>query len=170
MNRVRRCASVRENRGLDEACGVARVLVFPEPEHGPPVGFQGCADPGVSLLVGGDLLVPIQAIGGCTSAMDGASVPKAAIDIDGDPASRENDVRPNQPSSSGSDRKVHPVSETKSMQSPSQGELRSGVAPSVCPHNGSTRLRDSFPGGAASIASRGIVATHCLPSSLGLCR
>jgi hypothetical protein len=169
-DRVCFCSSAGEHRRTDEASRVARVLVFPEPEHGPAIGFQGFADPGVSLLVGGDLLVPVPAIGGCPGAVDGASVPEAAIDIDGNPATGENDVRPNQPSSGRPDREVHPVSKPHSIEGLSQGELRSSVAPFVRPHDCPTLLWDPLPGGSASIALLGLVATHHLPSSLGLCR
>lgn len=169
-DRLRSCASVREDRGADESSGIARVVVFPESEYGPTVGFQGGGDSGVSRLVGRDLLVPVAAVGRGAGAVNGASVPEAAIDVYNDPASGENDVGPNQASSGGTDREVNPISKAQSMQGPSQGELWSGVASSVRPHNGSTLLWDSLPGRPASIASLGIVATHRLPSSLGLCR
>jgi hypothetical protein len=170
MNRVRRDASVCENSGPDDVSGIAGVVVFPKAEHGPVVGFEGRGDAGISHLVGRDLLVPIPAVGCGPGAVDGASMPKAAIDVYGDPAGGENDVRPNQASSSGADREVHPIPEAKSVQGFSQGELRSGVAPSIRSHDRPTLLWDALPGRPASITSLGIVATHRLPSSLGLCR
>lgn len=165
-----RVSAVGEHRGADESSGIAGVVVFPESEHGPAVCFQGSSDSGVSRSVRRDLLVPVVAIGRRAGAVDGASVPEAAIDVYGDPPSGENDVGSNQASAGRSDWEIHPVSETQPMQGLAQGELRSGVAPPVCPHDGSTLLGDAFPGRPASIASLELVATHCLPSSLGLCR
>lgn len=88
-------------------------------------------------------------------------MPKAAIDVDRDLAGGEYDVGSDQAFSSGPDRKVHAVSQPKSMKSPAQGQLGRRVSPPVRAHDCSTLVRNSTPRGPG--ASVDLAAAHRLP-------
>lgn len=138
-------SSLCPDRCVDELRRPNRVLVRPEAEHSPPIGFQCSGDARVARLVGCDLLVPVRAVGRRAGSVKGAPVPEATIDVDGNPASGKHDVWSDQASSLRSDREVDAISKPKAVESSSQSQLRTSVASPIRAHDRSTLLRDTLP-------------------------
>ena len=119
----------RSNSSLDEVRRALRVLMLPDPEHGPPefdemrVGFS------VTLHVASELGGPPGGVGlGCGLVL-GATVPEAAVHEHGELLPGEQDVCASARESR--QHRIHPVAQTPRVQESAQGPLGGRVARSL---------------------------------------
>lgn len=118
--------SVLQEDALYPVGGVQMVLVLPDADDLPVFVGQGLVDFTIPLLVTGKLRTPKVGVGLRHRAVIRATVPKAAVDVDGHFLAWEDEV------GAGTDSRhrwaVDPEPQTTSVQLTAQGELGSGVS------------------------------------------
>jgi len=113
-------------------------LVLPEPQDQPSSLGEPAVGIGVTLTIGLELRRPPRAVGSRVSLMDGAGMPEAAIDVDGDPLSGKHHICAAPHTRNRG--QVDSVAQSSSMQCGSQRELRSRVTLSRALHAQPRRL------------------------------
>lgn len=100
---------------VDSVCRPDGVIVLPETEHSPAICLQGIRKTCVPRPIGGNLLGPVLMVGSCFGAVIGASMPEASIQVYCDSPRWEDDVRPNETLTGGTDWKVNPVPKSQAV-------------------------------------------------------
>jgi len=132
------------------------ILVLPCPKNGPTPGRQDRIVSRISRAVFVDLVRPVAGVRlGWQRSVFRASVPEAAVNEEGNPLLREDDVRADGARSAlYADGEVDPKSESGSMEPGAHRELERGIASPVRRHDASPRVGDVSPGRASLIGPR----------------
>ena len=108
----------RSNSTLDEIRRALRVLMLPDPEHGPPEFDEMRVSFSVALDVAGELGGPPGSVGLGRGLVFGAAVPEATVHEDGELLPGEQDVCA--PTWESRQHSIHPVAQTARVQESAQ--------------------------------------------------
>lgn len=97
---------------LDRSRRNLRRLVLPDANDFPTVLLEPNHVSRVAPSVLLDLRTPVVRPGARSRAVLRTPVPEAAVNVDREPSAREDDVRPQEPLGTGSDREIDPETET----------------------------------------------------------
>jgi hypothetical protein len=117
--------------------GFTRIVVRPKSQHDPSRLTEPSVRVGIAPTVLFELLKPPFPVGLWDRAVFWAAVPKATVDIDRDPLTREDDVGP---APRSVHRSIDEVTKAQSMQFGSQRQFGASITP-LCPsHPSADRL------------------------------
>jgi hypothetical protein len=108
----------RSNSSLDEIGRALRVLMLPDPEHGPPEFDEMCVGFSVALHVASEFEGPPGGVGLGCGLVFGAAVPEAAVHEHGELLPGEQDVCA--PARESRQHCIHPVAQTPCVQESAQ--------------------------------------------------
>lgn len=117
---------------LDPVRGSVGILVFPNPHHQPASGFECSLVAEVTLGIRPQFGLPPRSIRPWQGSVFGTRMPEAAVEIDGDPRSDEDYVRPN--TGHTLDRSMEPKAKPSSVESGAQSDFGRRVPLSRRPH------------------------------------